>query len=112
MRLPWMMSIAVLTMSAAAPAHADVLTMDCKSSRNQTYQMTYDSERKELKKTTAEGSQIYQVVRSQFELNGDALAWGQSRETHGDILAFFGTKQMVKNFFGNGSEVTDTCIQK
>ncbi len=87
MRLPSMISVVIVT--ATAPAFADVLTMDCKSSRNQSYQISYDSERKELKKTTAEGSQIYQIVRSQFELNSNTLVWGQSREMHGDILAFF-----------------------
>jgi hypothetical protein len=95
-----------------APAYADMLTLECKSSRNQPYKVTFDTEAKELKRTTGEGTQSYKIVRSQFELTGDALVWGQSKELHGDILVFFGSKQMVKNFFGNGSEVTDSCRQK
>jgi hypothetical protein len=94
------------------PAQADMLTLDCKSSRNQPYKVTYDTEAKELKRTTNEGTQSYIIVRTQFELTGDALVWGKTKETHGDILVFFGSKQMVKNFFGNGSEVTDSCTQK
>ena len=97
---------------SSAPAHADMLTLECKSSRNQIYNVTYDTEAKELKRTTNEGAQLYKIVRSQFELTGDALVWGQSKELHGDILVFFGSKHMVKNFFGNGSEVTDSCTQK
>jgi hypothetical protein len=94
------------------PAQADLLALDCKSSRNQPYKVTYDTETKELKRTTQEGSQNYMIVRSQFELTGDALVWGKTKETNGDILVFFGSKQMVKNFYGNGSEVTDSCTQK
>ena len=102
------LSLALLT----APAQAEILTMECKSSRNQPYKVTYDTETKDLKRTTSEGIQNYIIVRTQFELTGDALVWGRTKETHGDILVFFGSKQMVKNFFGNGSEVTDTCTQK
>lgn len=97
---------------SSAPARADLLTLECKSSRNQPYKVTYDTETKELKRTTSEGAQSYKIVRSQFELTGDALVWGQAKELHGDILVFFGSKQMVKNFYGNGSEVTDNCTQK
>ena len=112
-----MMRVSLLTLGlglalTSAPAHADMLTLECKSSRNQPYKVTYDTEAKELKRTTSEGAQTYKIVRSQFELTGDALVWGQSKELHGDILVFFGSKQMVKNFFGNGSEVTDSCTQK
>ena len=96
----------------SAPAHADLLTLECKSSRNLPYKVTYDTEAKELKRTTSEGSQTYKIIRSQFELTGDALVWGQSKELHGDILVFFGSKKMVKNFYGNGSEVSDSCTQK
>ncbi len=94
------------------PAQADMLTLQCKSSRNQSYKVTYDTDIKELKRTTSEGSQTYSIVRTQFEAGGDGLVWGKAKEMHGDILVFFGSKQMVKNFFGNGSEVTDTCTQK
>lgn len=94
------------------PAQADMLTLECKSSRNLPYKVTYDTEVKELKRTTSEGTQTYMIVRTQFESSGDALVWGKAKEMHGDILVFFGSKQMVKNFFGNGSEVTDTCSQK
>lgn len=112
-----MMRVSLLTLGlglalVSAPARADLLTMECKSSRNQPYKITYDTEAKELTRTTPQGSQSYKIVRSQFELSGDALVWGQSKELHGDILVFFGSKQMVKNFYGNGSEVTDSCTQK
>jgi hypothetical protein len=103
---------AFILIAATLPARADVLQLDCKSSRNQPYKVTYDTETKELKRITSEGAQSYKIIRSQFELTGDALVWGQTKETHGDILVFFGSKQMVKNFYGNGSEVTDSCTQK
>lgn len=112
MRIPILTFGCTLALVSVAPAHADVLTLECKSSRNQPYKVTYDSEKKELTRTMAEGSQTYMIVRSQFELTGDALVWGKTKETHGDILVFFGSKQMVKNFYGNGSEVTDSCTQK
>jgi hypothetical protein len=51
-------------------------------------------------------------VRAQVEKNGDVLVWGVTRESGGDLLAFFGSKTMVKNFYGNGSETTDSCTQK
>jgi len=112
-----MMRVSLLTLGLglalmSAPAQADMLTLDCKSSRNQPYKVTYDTEAKELKRTTTEGAQTYKIIRSQFELSGDALVWGQSKELHGDILVFFGSKQLVKNFYGNGSEVNDSCTQK
>ena len=112
MRLHWMTLGLALAVCGTAPAHADKLALDCKTSRNMAYQVTYDTETKDLKRATSEGVQSYKVVRSQFELSGDALVWGQSHEMHGDILVFFGSKQMVKNFYGNGSEVSDTCTQK
>lgn len=96
----------------SASAQADVLTLECKSSRNQPYKVTFDTDTKELKRTMSEGSQTYMIVRTQFEASGDALIWGKSKEMHGDILVFFGSKHMVKNFYGNGSEVTDSCTQK
>jgi hypothetical protein len=113
MRAIWISAGSALLLAAAAlPVRADLLTLECKSSRNQPYKVTYDTETKELKRTTSEATQSYMIVRSQFELTGDALVWGKTKETHGDILVFFGSKQMVKNFYGNGSEVTDSCTQK
>ncbi len=96
----------------AGVAQAELLVLDCKGQKNAIYQISYDTETRAFLRKDDKITQTYRVVRAQAEKNGDVLVWGVTRENGGDLLAFFGSKTMVKNFYGNGSETTDSCTQK
>ena len=94
----------------SATAGADVLTLECRNTKA-AYRIAFDTEKQSLVRQDATMTVTYKVMRTQFE-NGDGLVWGVTREHGGDMLAFFGSKTMVKYFYGNGSETTDACTQK
>lgn len=93
----------------AAAAQAEVLTLVCPGAK-QSYMIKFDTERQIFTRHIGANQQMYKIVRAQIE-GPEVLVWAVSQETNGDVLAFFGSRTMVKHFYGNGSETTDRCRQ-
>ena len=104
-------AIAILT-TGAVPASAETLRLECKNAKS-AYKIVFDTQTRALTRQDQDGTATlsYRVMRTQFE-EGDGLVWGMTSERGGDVLAFFGSKPMMKYFYGNGSETTDACVQK
>lgn len=103
-------ALSLVFLAQTAPgALADRLTLACKNAKG-PYKVVYDTQSHDFQREDESGQHAYKVVRTQFD-NGDGLVWGQTRQNGGDVLAFFGSKTMMKYFFGNGSETTDACVQ-
>lgn len=98
---------AALALALAGAARADVLALSCQTARG-AYAIRFDTETRLFTRQDGEKVQTYRIVRTQID-GPDALVWGATREHGGDVLAFFGAKAQVKYFFGNGSELTDSC---
>jgi hypothetical protein len=107
MRNLWI--IATLSLCLTCEARAEALTLSCENSRG-TYAISYDAGAKQFTRRDGAIVQTYRLVRVQVD-HGDTLVWGATRAQGGDVLAFFGSKTMMKYFYGNGSETTDACTQ-
>jgi hypothetical protein len=107
MRNVWIM--AMLSLALVCEARAEVLTLSCENARG-TYAIRYDADQKQFTRKDGDIIQTYRLMRVQVD-RGDTLVWGATRAQGGDVLAFFGSKTMMKYFYGNGSETTDTCTQ-
>jgi hypothetical protein len=108
MRSYWI--TATLSLALTCEARAEVLTLSCENSRG-TYAIRYDAGAKQFTRRDGDVVQTYRLVRVQVD-RGDTLVWGATRAQGGDVLAFFGSKTMMKYFYGNGSETTDACTQQ
>jgi hypothetical protein len=88
-------------------AKAETFTMTCKNSRY-TYRVSFDDETQRFQWASDAGKVDYLVMRVKVEEQGITV-WGKVRRFGNDFIAFFSEEGWIKNFYANGSSMTDIC---
>lgn len=91
----------------AGPCFAETFRMTCKNSRY-TYRIVFDDEAKRFQWASDNGQVEYLVDRFKTDEDGITV-WGKVRRYGNDFVAYFGPEGWMKNFYANGSSMTDAC---
>lgn len=100
-------AVGLIAIAVAEAASAETITMTCKNSRF-SYRVSFDSEKQRFLWSSDAGQADYYVVK--FKTGEDGLTvWGKARRYGNDFIAYFAPEGWMKNFYANGSSMTDVC---
>ena len=98
----------LIGLAVAEAASAETITMTCKNSRY-SYRVSFDAASQRFLWSSDAGQADYYVVK--FKTSEDGLTvWGKARRFGNDFIAYFASEGWMKNFYANGSSMTDVCL--
>lgn len=100
-------ALAVALGLLGASAQAETFNMTCKNSRY-SYRVSFDDDAKRFRWASDSGQVDYIVVRVKADEEG-LTVWGKVRRYGNDFIAYFAPDGWMKNFYANGSSMSDIC---